>query len=213
MVQTFGVGLGHSEPAQKDRCVITLLREVGFHPRSTVNHFLVLSMVLSSRWKNPCNTKCLSTGALFPGGEAAHPDVLWFYLVSAAPLFPPVSTNSKSAFLPNVHSTTWTSPKCTFLFPLQLTQRILWFASEKGCLVSKTDLRQEFWNSRSRAEKWNQHGKAGAGRALGPASPWWPPLVMGTVRVPGVSLPFGSVWRNLKLKMTGCCLCLCNVGG
>lgn len=126
------MGLGHSEPVQKDRCVITLLREVGFHPRSTVSHFLVLSMVLSSRWKNPCNTKCLSTGALFPGGEAAHPDVLWFYLVSAAPLFPPVSTNSKSVFLPNVHSTTWTSPKCTFLFPLQLTQSILWFASEFG---------------------------------------------------------------------------------
>lgn len=42
--------------------------------------------------------------ALFPGGKVGRPDVLWFYLISAIPFFLPVSTNSKSMFLPDTRS-------------------------------------------------------------------------------------------------------------
>lgn len=34
-------------------------------------------------------------------------------------------------------------------------------------------------------------------------------LVIDNARVPTMSLPFAAISRNLKLKMTGCCLCFC----
>lgn len=40
--------------------------------------------------------------------------------------------------------------------------------------------------------------------------------VTDNVRVPAMSLSFAAICRNLKLKMTGCCLCLrkaLHVGG
>lgn len=99
--------------------------------------------------------------------------------------------------------------KVYFLFPLQLTQRILRFASGKWCLVYKMDRQQSSEITSLEKRKWNEHSKTGADRVLGPPHPGRQLLVIDRARVPAMSLPFAAISRNLKLKMTGCCLCLC----
>lgn len=120
IVQTFVVGLGHSWPVQKDHCIVTLLLEVGFHPGSYYKSFRNTEhgggeKYLQCLWH--CYRVSFKTWHYFlEVSKVGCPRVLWFYLTSAIPLFLPVSTNSKSLFLPNTRSPTWTLPKCTTCF-------------------------------------------------------------------------------------------------
>lgn len=66
--------------------------------------------------------------------------------------------------------------KVYFLFPLQLTQRILRFTSGKWCLVYKMDRQQSSGITSLEKRKWNEHSKTGADRVLGPTPPWWTAL-------------------------------------
>nr|KAF6405073.1 hypothetical protein HJG63_009384 [Rousettus aegyptiacus] len=117
--------MDHSQPVQKDHYIITLL-EVGFHPGFYHESFVVLCMVQSSRpaggWGGPLAVLVTLLQSVFQcvtfssGGKVRHPDVLWWYLISAIPLFLSVHNNSNSIVLPNTRATTWTLPKGAFCF-------------------------------------------------------------------------------------------------
>lgn len=110
-------------------------------------------------------------------------------------LFLFVSTSSKSLFLPDTRSTTWTSPKRALCFLFREPREFYDLQVGEGAWFTRLTSSRGSETASLERRKCSGHQETGADTEA--------------AREPGVRLPFGPIGRNLKLRMIGRCLSLC----